>query len=163
MANRDEPKGFEPKGVARRANAYLSGGIVYPGDAVRLDNSGRVVAASASNALLGVALSYASAAGQSVLVADEPNQEFIVQADDADIDAQTDINLNYNILATGGDTLFKISRMELDSDTGATSSILPLKLLGIEKKVDNELGAQVDCVVIINNHQLKGGTGTEGV
>jgi len=163
MANVDRPQGASPKGEPKRANEYVAGGIVYPGDMVKLNSAGRVVAASASDALCGVALSYAGAAGEKLIVSDDINQLYVIQADGTDIDAETDINLNYNIVATGGSTKYKLSRMELDSDTGATSSILPLKLLGIERAADNALGEFVDCIVKINNNQLAGGTGTEGV
>lgn len=163
MANLDQPKGFEPKGEALRENKYVAAGVIYPGDAVSLDSSGRAVAASATSALAGVCNSYASAAGASVNVWDHPDQQFYVQADEADIDAQTDIGLNYDLLATAGSSAYKMSRMELDSSTGATTATLPLKLLGIDERPNNALGAQVDCIVKINNHQLAGGTGTAGV
>lgn len=162
MANKDQPSGLVPFGRVISSGSYKAGGTIYPGDAVKIVADGDVEVASASDALLGVALNYA-VSGEEVLVCDDPAQKFIVQADGSDIDAQTDINLNYNLLATAGDSAYKISRHELDSDTGATTATLPLKLLGIVARVDNALGAQVDCVVKINNHQLAGGTGTAGV
>lgn len=163
MANRDEPQGFRPKGEPLRLNKYVAAGVIYPGDAVSQESGGRVVAASASSALFGVAASYASAADQSVEIWDDPEQLYVVQADEADIDAQTDMGLNYDLLATAGDATYRVSRMELDSSTGGTSATLPLKLLGIDERPNNALGAQVDCIVKINNHQLAGGTGTAGV
>lgn len=162
MANADRPCGLEPFERVLRARDYKADGTIFPGDAVKLKDDGEVERAAASNALLGVALSYATA-GQKVLVADHPDQIFKVQSDSADVDAQTDINLNYNIVATAGDTTYRVSRMELDGDSGADTATLPLKLLKIDERVDNALGAAVDCIVVINNHQLKGGTGTAGV
>jgi hypothetical protein len=162
MANRDMPCGAKPKGPVLRANTYQAGGTIYPGDFVKSDANGQVVVAAASNALLGVALSYATS-GVNVLVADDPNQRFIAQADDATINAQTDINLNYNITATSGSTAYKISRHEIDASTQATDSTLPLKVLRVFPEVNNALGDAVQCEFVINNHQLKGGTGTEGV
>lgn len=163
MANVARPQGARPKGVAERANRYVSGGAVYPGDLVLLDSSGRAVAASAASALCGASASYASAAGQDILVYDDPNQQFIIEASGSEIDAQTDINLNYDIVASAPSSAYKMSRMRLDSSTGGTSATLPLKLLDVERRPDNALGANVDCVVKINNHQLSGGTGTAGV
>lgn len=162
MANRDEPQGFRPKGDVKRANKYQAGGTIYPGDAVKLDANGQVVVVAAGNAVLGVALSKA-ASGEDCIVSDDPDQLYIVQADEGHIDAQTDINQNYDILATAGSSAYNVSRMELDSSTGAATADLPLKLLGIEQRPDNALGAQVDCIVKINNNQLAGGTGTAGV
>lgn len=163
MANSDRPRGFEPKGEPIRINKYESGAEIFPGDAVHMEADGQVDPAVAAEAVLGVALNYASAAGKEVLVADDPQQQYIVQADGSDVDAQTDINLNYDIIATAGNSTYKISRQELDSSTGATTATLQLKLLAIEEREDNALGAQVDCVVKINNHQLAGGTGTAGI
>lgn len=162
MPNKDQPSGLVPFGRVISSGSYTAGGTIYPGDAVKIVADGDVEVAAASDALLGVALNYA-VSGEQVLVCDDPAQKFIVQADGSDIDAQADINLNYNLLATAGNSDYKISRHELDSDTGATTATLPLKLLGIVARVDNALGAQVDCVVKINNHQLAGGTGTIGV
>lgn len=163
MANLDQPQGFRPKGDVRRLNEYVAAGAIYPGDAVSQEAGGRVAAASATAALCGVAATYAAAAGDAVMVWDDPDQLFIVQADDATIDAQTDIGLNYDILATAGDATYRVSRMEVDASTQATTATLPLKLLAIEKRPDNALGGFVDVIVKINNHQLDGGTGTAGV
>lgn len=160
MANADQPTGFKPRGPIKSVAVALAGGTIYPGDAIKRDANGKVVVVSASNASCGVALHYA-VSGDDVVYCDDPDQKYVVQADGSDIDAQTDINLNYNIVATSGDTAYKISRMELDSDTGATDSTLPLRLLSIDKRPDNALGAQVDCIVKINNHQDR--TGAEGV
>lgn len=160
MANADRPQGARPKEAPARLREYTAGGTIYPGDFVHLEADGKVDAAAAGESLIGVAQSYATD-GDKVKVWDDPQQIFVVQADGADIDAQTDIGLNYNIVATAGSTAYKASRMELDSDSGATTSTLPLKLLGIDERADNALGAQVDCLVKINNHILAAGTGTE--
>jgi hypothetical protein len=163
MANLDQPMGFSPKGDVKRCREYVAASAIYPGDCVTLDSAGKAAVAAAGNPLLGVAAEYASGDGQPVKVWDDPDQEFMGQADGSDVDAQTDIGLNYNILATAGNTSYKISRQEIDSSTGATNSDQQLKLLRIDPRPDNALGAQVDCIVIVNNHQLKGGTGTVGV
>lgn len=163
MANLDQPRGAEPKGVPLRKNKYVAAGTIYPGDFVSQEAGGRVVAASASSALCGVAASYASGADAEVMVWDHPDQLFLVQADETEVDAQTDIGLNYDIVATAGSSAYKLSRMELDSSTQATTATLPLKLLGIDERPDNALGAQVDCIVKINNHQFGSHTGTAGV
>jgi hypothetical protein len=162
MANKDLPQGARPHGAVRRMTGYVAGGTIYPGDCVKLKNDGTVEVAAASNALCGVSAGYVTV-GQTVMVYDDPSQLFSIQSDSADVDAQTDINLNFNIVATAADTAYRVSRHELDGDTGATDSILPIKLLKIEPAVDNALGAAVKCVVKINNHQFSSGTGTLGV
>ncbi len=162
MANLDQPQGFRPQGELLRLRAYVAAGAIYPGDLVAPEAAGRV-AVWAAGAARGVALTYAAAAGDEVMVADDPAQCFIGQASAAEIDAQTDIGLNYTIVATAGSSAYRQSRQEIDSSSGDTTIDLPLKLLAVDKRPDNALGANVDCVVMINNHDLAAGTGTLGV
>lgn len=160
MANADRPKGFRPAGKVLNQRVYVAGGTVYPGDAVKMNNAGAIVVAAASDALIGVAAAYATS-GNEVAVWDDPDQEFEVQADEAEVDAQTDVGLNYNIVATAGNSTYKMSRMELDSSTQATDSVLPLRLVAISRAVGNAGGAQAKCRVKINKHQLR--QATEGL
>jgi hypothetical protein len=153
MANADSPKGLRPYERALRLTPYVAGSTVYPGDAVTMANDGAVDSATAAQALIGVAAHYATA-GQDVMVWDDPEQKFVVQADNGTTLAQTGVGLNYDIVATAANTTYKQSRMELDSSSGATSSILPLRMLGVSREVDEVIGEFAKCVVIINNHQL---------
>lgn len=162
MANLDRPKGFEPYGKLLHLGEYTAGALINPGELVAKSADGMIDPAAESAASLGVAMGYATS-GNKVVVADDPNQEFVVQADTSQINVQTDIGLNYILVATGDNTTYKIARMELDADTGSTSATRALKVQRIEPAVNNALGAQVDVVVRINNHQLAGGTGTVGV
>lgn len=163
MANTAKPRGAYPVQELRRANVYVSGGVVYPGDFVTQSSSGTVVAATATQALIGASLGYASAASVDLLIADHPDQMFAIQSDDSNPSAQTDFNLNYNIVATAGSSAYRMSRMALDGSTSATTATLPLKALFLEKTPLNSLAASADVIVVINNHQLKGGTGSAGV
>lgn len=159
MANSNKPQGFRPVGRVLRCRPYTAGAAIYPGDAVKVSSDGKVDPASASDALLGVAASYASADGVEVLVYDHPDQEFVVQADDGTTLAQADVGLNFNIVATAGNSTYKRSRMELDSSSGVTTpSTLPLRLLGYSREQGNTAGEFAECIVVINEHQLKAGT-----
>lgn len=161
MANKDQSMGFRPFGRLRNASDYVAGGTVYPGDLLKFDNAGKVVQCAAGTAAaMGVALNYAVTDG-TVNVADDPNQQFVVQADDATIAAQTNLNLNYNITVGTASTLYRRSAMECDASTGATDSNLPLKVLKLAKEVDNAFGDQADVICVINNHSL--GNATEGI
>jgi hypothetical protein len=162
MANSNTPNGLIPHGRVLRSRPYVAGSAIYPGDAVKLKSDGTVEVAAASNALLGAALNYA-ASGSEVNIADHPDQLFRVKADETEVDAQTDLNLNYNLVAGTASTLYKASRHALDSSTQATTATLPLKALAIDVRPDNALGTYADVIVCINNHQLKGGTGVVGV
>lgn len=163
MANKDIVKGAEPVGPIKRLQVYVAAGAIYPGDFVKKDSAGKVAQAAASDALVGVAMSYASGDGVELVVADDPNQLFMIQADDATIDAQTDIGLNYDIVVAAANTTYRRSGMELDASTQATTATLPLKLVRIDRSVDNALGNNVKCIVQINNHQNGSHTGTAGV
>lgn len=163
MANTDRVKGFEPYGNVLRIRPYTAAGAIYPGDLVEQESGGRVAAADASSPCIGVAMNYASAAGEEVLVADHPDQEFVCQADGTEIDELTDMGLNYNFVAGTASTLYRRSGMEIDADSGVTNSNLPLKVLRLLPRVNNALGGFAVCVCKINNHQLSGGTGTTGV
>ncbi len=162
MANKDIVKGAEPYGKVLRVRPYVAQAAVYPGDFLKKNAAGTVAQAAAADAVIGVAATYAAASGE-VLVYDHPDQEFIIQSDSADIDAQTDIGLNYDFVVASANTTYRRSGMELDGDTGATTATLPLKLQRIQPAPDNALGANVKCIVLINNHQLSAGTGSAGV
>lgn len=157
--------GMKPIGVLRRANVYQSAGAVYPGDPVSLTSAGQVQSAAASSALVGVALSYASASGLDVMVADHPDQEFSIECSvSGGVASQTAMNLNYNIVSGSPNTTYKLSGATLDDSSGvASTSTLPLKALRLEKRDNNAFGINADVIVIINNHSLKGGTGTVGI
>lgn len=161
MANANRPMGAITKGDPLRQNTYIAGGTINIGDLVTLNSAGQVVVATASQALLGASNAYV-VSGQECQVWDHPDQLFIIQSDSADIDALTDMNLNYNIVA-GSSPGARISGHVLDGDTGATTATLPLKLLELSKELGNGYGAYARCVVKINNHVLNGGTGTAGV
>lgn len=153
--------GFRTKGEPRRINEYVSGSTVQEGDPVTLNSAGQVVDAASTTALVGVAVHSANS-GEPVLVFDHPEQEFLANCDDASIDAQTDMNLNYDIVISNAPG--KVSNAQVDASSGATTATLPIKVLRLGKQLGNNLGVVgniVECT--INNHQLKGGTGTAGI
>lgn len=162
MANKDQVVGFVPEGRLKSANTYQAGGTVYCGDMLKFKDDGTVVQAAAGNASCGVALNYAVSGG-AVLVADDPSQLFRGQVASTEVDAQTDINQNLDIIVASANTTYRTSGMELDGSTMGTTAALVCKLIKIVPAVDNALGAQVDVVFKINNHQLGSHTGTAGV
>jgi hypothetical protein len=162
MANKDIVDGAKPYGPLLRSRPYKAEAAVYPGDLLKQHASGTVEQCAATNASIGVALTYAAAAGI-VQVADHPDQEFVMQVDDATIDSQTDLGLNYNIIVASPNTTFRRSGMEIDGDTGDTVATLPMKVLRLLPQIDNALGANCKVICKINNHQLGSSTGTAGV
>lgn len=153
MANADRPCGFRPLGNVRNVATFVAGATIYPGDAVILSSDGMIDPATAGSVILGVALNYAASA-DTVNVCIDPDQLYLVQADETEIDAQTDVGNVADIVATAGDSTYRQSRMELDSSSIAAGGSKQLLLLGVQSRVDNALGAQVDCIVKINEHQL---------
>lgn len=103
---------------------------------------------------------------QYVLVADAPDIIYEVEATaagSAHSFAVTSVGQNANIYAGAGSTVTGNSQHSLNmSDVGATST-LPFKILGVSKKIDNEVtGNYTKVLVKINNHQFNS-VGTVGV
>jgi hypothetical protein len=153
MANADRPQGFKPYGMVRRITPYEAGSTIYPGDAVKLSSDGQIDSASAGDALLGVALDYATS-GQTCRVYDDPAQQFIGQGDEGELDAQTDIGNNCDIVATAGNSTYKASRMEIDSSTVTAAGSAQVQILRLLPEVNNAFGTNAQVVFRINEHQL---------
>lgn len=93
-------------------------------------------------------------------VLDDPNQLFLIQADEDVV--QADIGKNADVVGTGGSTTTGISSMELDSSTIADTAALNLKIVGLWDAPGNALGDFAVVVVKINEH-LYGSTGVKAV
>jgi hypothetical protein len=152
---KDEPRGFWPYGRVLSIHQYVGGATaIYPGDLTAMNSGGKVtVAAAGGTQLVGVAASYKSATGTTVLVYDDPDQQFLVQ-DDASgstVIVQSMVGLNFDILATAGNATTIKSRHELKRGGAATTQITDaanLRLLGIK----GDTGANSVCRVVINEH-----------
>ena len=97
-----------------------------------------------------------------VLVADDPTIVFEAQTTAALLAA--DVGLNAEVDVTAGSTTSGASGMAIDMAAKATTATLPLKIVGFPNRPDNQLSdTYTRAYVVINNHQLKGGTGTAGV
>jgi hypothetical protein len=87
----------------------------------------------------------------SASVVDDPNQLFLIQADEDVV--QADVGLNANIAYTAGSTTTGVSGTELDSSTIANTSTLVLKVVGFYDAPNNTRAENhVDVVVKINAH-----------
>jgi hypothetical protein len=84
-----------------------------------------------------------------VLVADDPDIEYAIQAD-ADGVAAAQIGLNANLTAGSGSTATKKSGFILDGTTPAADATFQLRILGLEPQINNEVGAYADVLVRIN-------------
>ena len=98
-----------------------------------------------------------------LLVADDPNLILEGQLSAAGSYTAADMSLNTNFRATAGSTTSGASGFDVDISTKATTATLPLKLVGVPNRPDNNVGDSfLNVYVLINNHQLKG-TGVLGV
>jgi len=103
---------------------------------------------------------------QYVLVADSPDLLFEVEATAAGSAysfAVADVGQNANIFAGSGSTTTGNSAHSLNMSDKGTAATLPFKIVGVSKKIDNEVtGNYTKVLVQINNHQYKS-VGTVGV
>ena len=103
---------------------------------------------------------------QYVLVADSPDLIYEVEATAAGSAysfAVTDVGQNANIFAGSGSTTTGNSAHSLNMSDKGTAATLPFKIVGVSKKIDNEVtGNYTKVLVQINNHQYKS-VGTVGV
>ena len=102
-----------------------------------------------------------------ILVADSPDVLFEVEATTAGASgslAVADIGKNINLFAGAGSTTTGTSAHSVDLADKGTAATLPFKIHSVGRRIDNEPGGNATKVLVyINNHQLKGGTGTAGV
>ena len=102
-----------------------------------------------------------------ILVADSPDVLFEVEATTAGAAgslAVADIGKNINLFAGAGSATSGTSAHSVDLADKGTAATLPFKIHSVGRRVDNEAGGNSTKVLVyINNHQLKGGTGTAGV
>jgi hypothetical protein len=104
----------------------------------------------------------AASTNRYLLVADSPDLIFEAQTSAALTAA--DVGLNASPTTTAGSTTTGTSAEVVDMATVNTTATLPLKIVGWPQRPDNNLtDTYTKAYVMINNHQLKGGTGTAGV
>jgi hypothetical protein len=199
MANINKVNGFRPvrylngapwNGQARKYIMPASDGTAtFVGDLVKLSTAGSddgytaVVQATATGAVIGAVVGFEvdpadlntpqyrkASTKRVVYVADDPNLIFEAQEDgDTDPLETADIGLNVDIVVGAGSTVTGASGMQIDSTTHNTTATLPLRLLGLAQRPDNEnvlsTGGQAYTrwEVKINNHQLGSSTGVAGV
>ena len=188
MANQDAAFGLRPIGKVGQNDANqglteydvsASSAAIFFQDPVRAASQGTIRVAAAGETLIGSLngifftdantskptfannLKASNTATDIVaFVADDPYERFEIQSDNTLASAQTDVFMNYDILYTAGDSANYVSKVELDHSDLKTGTA-QLRVIGISKDPDNNTAgsANVNLVVIINEHQLKGTTG----
>ena len=186
MANKDSAFGLRPIGKVgqNRDNQGLSeydiaasATAIFQNDPVEMAATGTITVAAATDTLLGsltgVFFTDASTSKPTFanhlkgsntatdikgFVADDPYERFEIQSDDAT--AAADVGLNADIVYASGSSPNFVSKVELDHSDLKTATA-QLRVLAISKDIENnEAGsANVNLVVMINEHFLKGTTG----
>ena len=186
MANKDSAFGLRPIGKVgqNRDNQGLSeydiaasASAIFQNDPVEMAATGTITVAAATDTLLGsltgVFFTDASTSKPTFanhlkasntatdikgFVSDDPYERFEIQSDDAT--AAADVGLNADIVYASGATPNFVSKVELDHSDLKTATA-QLRVLGISKDIENnEAGsANVNLVVMINEHFLKGTVG----
>ena len=186
MANKDSAFGLKPIGkVGQNADnnglseydIAASATAIYFQDPVEILSTGTIGVAAATDTLLGslggVFFTDASTSKPTFanhlkasntatdikgFVSDDPYERFEIQSDDAT--AAADVGLNADIVYAAGSSPNYVSKVELDHSDLKTGTA-QLRVLAISKDIENnEAGsANVNLVVMINEHFLKGTTG----
>ena len=186
MANKDSAFGLRPIGKVgqNRDNQGLSeydiaasASAIFQNDPVEMAATGTITVAAATDLLLGsltgVFFTDASTSKPTFanhlkasntatdikgFVSDDPYERFEIQSDDAT--AAADVGLNADIVYAAGSSPNYVSKVELDHSDLKTATA-QLRVLAISKDIENnEAGsANVNLVVMINEHFLKGTTG----
>ena len=186
MANKDSAFGLRAIGKVgqNKDNQGLSeygiaasSAAIYQNDPIMMAATGKIIVGTAAAVLLGSlnGVFYTDASNQKPtwanhlaasntatdivgFVSDDPYERFEVQADGAL--AVADIGLNADIAYAAGATPNFVSKVELDY-SDLKSATAQLRVIGISKDVENNTAGSTDvnCVVIINEHFLKGTVG----
>ena len=96
------------------------------------------------------------------LVSDDPNTIYEIQeVSGGTALTSAAVGLNANVVVGAGNATTGLSGMELDNATEATTAGLNLQILGLVKRVDNNIGEHAKWLVRINDHEFQvGQTGT---
>jgi len=168
--NRDN-QGLSEYSIAASATA------IYQCDPVEMAATGTITVAAATDTLLGSLngvfytdastskptwanhLNASNTATDIVgFVSDDPYERFEIQSDGAT--AAADVGLNADIVYAAGSSPDYISKVELDFSDQKTATA-QLRIMGISKDPSNDTAgsANVNLVVMINEHFLKGTVG----
>jgi len=95
-----------------------------------------------------------------IYVVDAPDIVCEVQEDsDGGAIAAASVGLNCELVVGSGNTTTGLSAMELDSSSVATTATLPVQLLRLADREDNEIGNQAKWLVRLNTHSYHHSTG----
>lgn len=191
MANSDRASGLQP--VRMLDGSPFTGCVdmfyvpstlathVFIGDPVRLagsaDSAGvaSVTLCNATDTITGAVVGFADAASlvlgygaasttRYVLVAHGQDVLFEIQEDsDGGALSADEIGLNAQIIVAAGSTSTRLSGVELDSSSAATTATHGLRIRGLAQRPDNAIGANAKILVSLNDTTESPGTASDGI
>ena len=171
-------------GLTKYSIADNQSTAIFTGDPVTYKNDGTVEVADNTKALCGVFrgcfytdpstskptwrpyFPASTSPGDAVgFIVDDPQQSFICQQDSDSVNlVAANLNENVNFVFGAGNTTTGVSGVEIDSSSKNTTATHQARLISFWDTPSNDTTANNSVFVIkINNHQLMGGTGTQGV
>ena len=171
-------------GLTKYSIADNQSTAIFTGDPVTYKNDGTVEVADNTKSLLGVFrgcfytdpstskptwrpyFPATTSPGDAVaFVVDDPQQSFIAQQDSDSVNlVAANLNENCNLVFGAGNTVTGVSGVEIDSSSKNTTATHQVRLISFWDVPSNDKTANNSVFVVkINNHQLMGGTGTQGV
>ena len=171
-------------GLTKYSIADNQSTAIFTGDPVTYKNDGTVDVADNTKALCGVFrgcfytdpstskptwrpyFPASTSPGDAVgFIVDDPQQSFICQQDSDSVNlVAANLNENVNFVFGAGNTTTGVSGVEIDSSSKNTTATHQARLISFWDTPSNDSTANNSVFVIkINNHQLMGGTGTQGV
>jgi len=171
-------------GLTKYSIADNQSTAIFTGDPVTYKNDGTVEVADNTKALCGVFrgcfytdpstskptwrpyFPATTSPGDAVgFIVDDPQQSFICQQDSDSVNlVAANLNENVNFVFGAGNTVTGVSGVEIDSSSKNTTATHQARLISFWDTPSNDSTANNSVFVIkINNHQLMGGTGTQGV
>jgi len=166
-------------------NLPATGGqSIFQGDPVAISTLGVIVRGAATSPVLGVfqgckyqdttgvwqfvnyfagATAYLTGNTPVALVIDDSTAEYTITESDASGASGTPLTaiapgLNANFLYTAGSTRTGLSAVTLNNATASTASGMNLRIVALDSRVGNAVGAFANWVVQINNGQRSAGT-----
>jgi hypothetical protein len=191
MANSNAPMGLIPRrlrngapwdGPLRTYHVPVGNATaLYVGDPVIITGTGDpsgypdvgIATAGATNRITGVIVGFRPTAPFSpykylpastegyVLVCDDPNVLYEVQ--ESGTSAVTAIGQNFNLVAGAGNAFTGLSGWQMDSTSGGTGATLQVRLIELQHRADNDVGANAKWLVAINLPTETGAAGSLGV
>lgn len=159
---------------ATDSTAVFKGDAVVSAGSADADGVPTVARASAGSNLRGVVVAFEPVGGDLELlyrpastamyayVCDDPDVVFMIQEDSVGgALGAANVGNNADLVVGAGDTSSGASNMELDSSDAIanTTAAAQLRILGLHKTPDNEIGTNAKWEVLINEHEFKSTTG----